>query len=116
MNAAVDSHSAGTDGHEHEHEHARDAEHVRSDKQYWGIALALAIITGLEVALTYAHIGKLFIPVLLILMVIKFLTVVFEFMHLRLDNKMFKYLFYPGLCLAIAVYVAALSTFKFFVN
>ena len=114
MNAAVDSHSAGTDGHEHEHAH--DAEHVRSDKQYWGIALALAIITGLEVALTYAHIGKLFIPVLLILMVIKFLTVVFEFMHLRLDNKMFKYLFYTGLCLAIAVYVAALSTFKFFVN
>ena len=112
MNAAVDSHSAGTDGHEHAH----DAEHVRSDKQYWGIALALAIITGLEVALTYAHIGKLFIPVLLILMVIKFLTVVFEFMHLRLDNKMFKYLFYTGLCLAIAVYVAALSTFKFFVN
>jgi cytochrome c oxidase subunit 4 len=108
MNTAVDSHADAGHGH--------DADHAHSDKRYWGIALALAIITGMEVGLTYMHIGKLFLPVLLILMVIKFLTVVFEFMHLRLDNKMFKYLFYSGLLLAIAVYVAALATFKFFVN
>jgi len=106
MSAHVDSHI----------EAGHDAEHAHSDKRYWGIALVLALFTAAEVILTYLHIGKLFIPVLLILMVIKFLTVVFEFMHLRLDNKVFKYLFYSGLCLAIAVYVAALSTFKFFVH
>jgi cytochrome c oxidase subunit 4 len=109
MDTAVDTHAAGPgDGHAHE-EHASDA-------RYWKIAGALAIITGLEVLLSYQAktFGKAFLPILLLLMVVKFLTVVSEFMHLRLDNKLFKYLFYSGLLLAIAVYVGALLTFRFF--
>jgi cytochrome c oxidase subunit 4 len=38
------------------------------------------------------------------------------FMHLRFDNKIFTYLFYSGVFLAIAVYVGALATFKFFLQ
>jgi cytochrome c oxidase subunit 4 len=38
------------------------------------------------------------------------------FMHLKFDNKIFTYLFYSGLLLAIAVYVGALATFKFFLQ
>jgi cytochrome c oxidase subunit 4 len=37
-------------------------------------------------------------------------------MHLKFDNKLFSYMFYSGLILAITVYVGALSTFKFFLQ
>jgi cytochrome c oxidase subunit 4 len=53
-------------------------------------------------------------PALLIMMVIKFVMVVSYFMHLKFDNKMFSWLFYSGLVLAVGVYCAALATFKFF--
>jgi cytochrome c oxidase subunit 4 len=89
--------------------------HEHSDLRYVKVALALAIITGLEVSLTYMHfLGKAFLPVLLVLMVIKFVTVVLEFMHLRTDDRMFKMLFWSGLILAVVVYGAALLTFKVF--
>jgi cytochrome c oxidase subunit 4 len=35
-------------------------------------------------------------------------------MHLRFDNRIFTWLFYAGLFLAVGVYVAALLTFKYF--
>ena len=111
MDSAVDTHGSAQSG-----DGAHGAQHDEhpSDARYWKIAFALAFITALEVLLTYLHIGKLFIPVLLTLMVIKFLVVVSEFMHLRLDNRVFKYLFYSGLVLAVLVYCAALLTFRFF--
>jgi len=52
----------------------------------------------------------------LILMVIKFVIVVSYFMHLKFDNKIFSYLFYAGLLLAVAVYCGFLATFKFFLK
>jgi cytochrome c oxidase subunit IV len=89
-------------------------EHGESNRKYVMIAAILAAITGLEVALSYAHVGKFFMPALLILMVLKFWTVVSYFMHLKHDNTMFKLLFYSGLFLAVLVYLAALLTFRFF--
>ena len=47
-------------------------------------------------------------------MTIKFVTVVSLFMHLKFDNKLFSWLFYSGLLLAVFVYLAALMTFRFF--
>ncbi|MCS7051364.1 MAG: cytochrome C oxidase subunit IV family protein [Thermomicrobium sp.] len=85
-----------------------------SHRHYLLVALALAIITGLEVMVSYVHIGPFFMPVLLILMAIKFVMVVLEFMHLRHDHKIFHYLFWSGLLLAVLVYIAYLATFKFF--
>ena len=61
-------------------------------------------------------IGPLFLPLLLILMAIKFFTVVLYFMHLRFDNELFRRLFYTGLFLAVVVYIVALLTFHFFVQ
>ena len=81
---------------------------------YIKVAAALAIITGVEVGLYYLDLGKLYLPILLVLMVIKFTTVVSLFMHLRFDNKIFSWLFYTGLFLAIFVYCIALLTFRFF--
>lgn len=101
------------DGHERHERHVEAHAH-KPNSFYIQVAIALAVVTALEVALYYMDIGKLFMPVLLILMAIKFLTVVSMFMHLRFDNKIFSYLFYSGLILAIIVYIVALMTFQFF--
>ena len=92
-----------------------DAEHGMSNAGYVRIALILAAITALEVSTYYVDFGPFFMPSLMIMMVIKFLMVVSYFMHLKFDNRLFSWLFYAGLILAITVYVIALSTFKFFV-
>jgi cytochrome c oxidase subunit 4 len=107
-------------GHEHTHhgEHDDVGAHDDhwSDLKYVQLAIALAIVTAIEVALSYMvdDLGKAFLPLLLILMLVKFFAVVMFFMHLRFDNKLFSLLFYMGLGLAVSVYVVALFTFKFF--
>ncbi len=95
----------------HEAEH-----HGSSDRQYIIIALILAALTAIEVSTYYIDFGPLFMPTLFILMIVKFVIVASFFMHLRFDNKIFTYLFYSGVFLAIAVYVGALATFKFFLQ
>lgn len=89
-------------------------EHGMSDAGYIKIAIILAAITALEVSTYYVDFGPLFLPSLLIMMVVKFVMVVSYFMHLKFDNKLFSYMFYIGLGLAIFVYFTALATFKFF--
>jgi len=108
MTTAVD-HAHDTHG-----DHAAHSGH--SNSHYYYVALALAILTGLEVALSYVDVGAAFLPLLLILMMIKFVMVILEFMHLRKDAKIFHYLFWSGFILAIGVYVAFLATFKFFLK
>ena len=102
-------------------EHVEHNEHVaahegghKPNSFYIKVAGSLALITLIEVGLYYRDLGKLYLPVLLVLMVIKFVTVVSLFMHLRFDNKIFSWLFYSGLLLAVFVYLAALMTFRFF--
>ena len=91
-------------------------EHGMSDAGYIRIAIILAAITALEVSTYYVDFGVLFLPALLIMMVIKFVMVVSYFMHLKFDNKIFSFLFYAGLVLAVGVYAAFLATFKFFIQ
>ncbi len=91
-----------------------DHQHGATDKQYIVIAVILAVITGLEVTLTYIDVGPIFLPALLIMMTAKFLIVVSFFMHLKFDHKVFSFLFYTGLVLALGVYSVALATFHFF--
>ena len=107
-------------GHEHtDHaDHAHDDAHGGhwTDLKYVQLAVALAIVTAIEVALSYMvdDLGKAFLPLLLVLMLIKFFAVVMFFMHLKFDSKLFSVLFYTGLGLAVFVYVVAMFTFKFF--
>ena len=97
-----------------EHHGAPEAE-AHSDLVYIKVAAILAALTGLEVAASYSGwLGKAAVPLLLIMMVIKFFTVVLYFMHIKYDAKVFGRLFYAGLGLAVGVYAAALCTFKFF--
>ena len=103
-------------------DHTEHGEHAGHDEAhghkpnsfYIQVAAALAFVTAIEVALYYLDLGSWYLPILLVLMLIKFLTVVSLFMHLKYDNKMFAMLFYSGLILAVLVYVAALMTFRFF--
>ena len=88
--------------------------HGMSNAGYVRIALILAAITALEVSTYYVDFGRLFMPALMIMMVVKFIMVVSYFMHLKFDNKLFSWIFYAGLILAIGVYCVALATFHFF--
>lgn len=106
---AATDHAADAHGH-----HAAEAEHHKPDSYYIKIAIFLAALTALETSTYYVDFGPLFMPSLLIMMVIKFVVVILFFMHLKDDHKLFSWLFYAGLGLAVFVYVAALLTFKFF--
>ena len=89
------------------------------DKVYVLTAVFLAALTVIEI-MTYAFpdfpvwADNLVVPVLMILMAIKFFTVVYIFMHLRFDKPILSWIFYAGLVLAVAVYVAVLCTFRIF--
>ena len=91
-------------------------EHGLSDLGYVKIAIALAIVTAIEVALSYTQdqLGALFLPLLLILMGVKFFSVVLYFMHLKFDNRLFSLMFYIGMVLAVGCYVVALASMHFF--
>lgn len=110
MTAAVEAHN------EHAVQaHAHAGEHSWTDKKYVMVAIYLAVMTGVEVGLSYIH--PSFAPwlptvLLIAIMIVKFVTVVLFFMHLRFDDKMFGRLFWSGLILAVVVYVGALTTFQ----
>jgi cytochrome c oxidase subunit IV len=82
-----------------------------SDLQYVYIALALAFITGAEVALPYAtDVEGPILVLMLVMMVVKFAAVGMFFMHLRFDSVMFRRFFVTGIILAVVVYmIAAIS-------
>jgi cytochrome c oxidase subunit 4 len=91
-------------------------DHGLSDLGYVTIAIALAIVTAIEVALSYTQdqLGALFLPLLLILMGVKFFSVVLYFMHLKFDNRLFSVMFYIGIVLAVGCYCVALASMHFF--
>lgn len=95
-----------------------DDDHIDhwTDRKYVQLFVFLVVVTAVEVALSYMvdDLGALFLPLLLLLMAIKFFAVVLFFMHLKFDNRLFGLMFYMGLVLAIGVYVVALFTFRFF--
>jgi len=80
--------------------------------QYIKIALILAVITAVEVGLSYWSAVKSFrAPLLIFLSVIKFVMVVAFFMHLRFDSRLFRRLFIAGISLAIFCFTIVLTTF-----
>lgn len=95
--------------HDGAHEHKPTSFYVK-------VALVLAVLTALETATYWVveELGSFLVPSLLIMMAIKFVVVASLFMHLKWDSKIFSWLFYSGLILAIGVYVAFLATFRFF--
>jgi cytochrome c oxidase subunit 4 len=81
-------------------------------RQYWEIAVVLAIITGAEVAVTYIDaLGSVVVPLLLVMAVAKFWLVVAFFMHLRFDKPLYRNLFLIGVVATPLLFGAALFTF-----
>ena len=106
---AEDGHSpdAGDDHHDHP-----------SDWAYVKIALALAVVTAIEVFTYFRSVldwGAFLVPSLMVMMVVKFYLVATWFMHLRFDSKLFGRMFTSGLILAVGVYVVTLTVFEFWV-
>lgn len=68
---------------------------------YVEIAMLLAVITGIEIVAIFLPFAKwLIVTTLVVLSAVKFLFVIFYFMHLRWDKAFCTILFFIGLVLA----------------
>jgi cytochrome c oxidase subunit 4 len=90
-----------------------DSSHDVSKFQiYVQIAMLLAIITGIEIVAVYLPFARwLLISSLVVLSIVKFMFVIFYFMHLRWDKPFCTILFFIGLVLAAGTMWALLALF-----
>jgi cytochrome c oxidase subunit 4 len=94
--------------------HAADHGHDESKFQiYVQIAMLLAVITGVEIVAVFLPFPKwVLITSLVVLSLVKFLFVIFYFMHLRWDKPFCTILFFIGLVLASGTVWALLALFS----
>lgn len=92
-------------------------EHGPSNRTYFTIFLVLVGITALEVSTYFwdswfnsKDTYLVAYPMLVILMVVKFVLIASFFMHLRFDRRILTRIFYFGLAGAIVIYMVAVST------
>jgi len=87
------------------------------ENKFWAyiqIAMLLAVITGLEIVVIGLPFTKwMLVAVLVVLSIVKFLFVIFYFMHLRWDKAFCTILFFIGLILAGGTMWALLHLFAF---
>lgn len=77
------------------------------------IAMILAVITGVEIVLIYLPLAKwLLVGSLAILSLVKFMLVIFYFMHLKWDKLFCTILFFIGLILATGTVTALMGVFS----
>ena len=77
------------------------------------LAMILAVITGVEIVLIYIPLAKwLIVTSLVTLSAVKFMLVIFIFMHLKWDKLFCTILFFIGLVLAGGTVAALLAIFK----
>ena len=77
--------------HDAEAASAEHDEHMHpSDWKYVQIAIILAVLTAAEVATYYIDTGPLEIPILITIMIVKFVLVLMWFMHLKYEGPLFK--------------------------
>ena len=91
--------------------------HSESTRFYWIVAAVLAVITIVEVAVTFLGLPDLLLlAVLMLLSVIKGASVVMFFMHLRGDARVYQLLFIAPFALATSMIVAFLALFSSYVG
>ena len=77
------------------------------------LAMILAVITGVEIVLIYIPLAKwLILTSLILLSLVKFLLVIFIFMHLKWDKLFCTVLFFIGLVLAGGTVGALMAIFS----
>ena len=82
--------------------------------EYIQIGIILAVLTAFEVSLFFFEVATVIsTPLLLLLTAMKFLLVVFWFMHLRFDTPVFRRLFFTGVVLAFVVFTIVGVIFYF---
>jgi cytochrome c oxidase subunit 4 len=87
--------------------------HPESTRFYWMVAAVLAVITIVEVAVTFAGLPDLLLlGILLVLAVVKGASVVMFFMHLRGDAAVYKFLFIVPFVLATSMITVFLALFS----
>src|ERR1035441_6504246 len=89
--------------------------HELEQSMFWifvQIAMLLAVITGLELVTVYLPFMKwILVSVLVVLSTVKFMFVIFYFMHLRWDRAFCTIVFFIGLVLAAGTMWALLKLF-----
>lgn len=81
-------------------------------RDYWMVALILAVITAAEVMVTYIDaLDSAVAPLLLVMAAAKFAIVVGWFMHLRFDAPLYRRLFLIGVVATPLLFGAVLFTF-----
>jgi cytochrome c oxidase subunit 4 len=101
--------------------HAASAAHAPNDaghghatiKTYINVAVALAIITAIEVATLYVPgiPNGILVISLLVMSAVKFFLVVGFFMHLKYDSSIFRSMFVGPLIIAILIILALMALF-----
>ena len=111
---SVREHSAAGHPEHPEHPVAGHEEHHPGPRQYVMIGVILFVLTVVEVAVVYIEaLGAFLLPILMVLMVIKFALVVLYFMHLKFDNKLFSTLFTAPLLIAVSIVLALIALFNY---
>ena len=88
-----------------EHEHP-------GERTYVIVAIILAAVTAVEVTIYYIEaIEDILVPALLLLSAGKFAAVVAYFMHLKFDDRRFRWIFIFGLSVAAACYIGTAAMF-----
>jgi cytochrome c oxidase subunit IV len=89
--------------------------HHPTQKTYWLVALFLAVVTAIEIAIPYlSAFDSVRAPLLIFFSLVKFITVIAVFMHLRWDLRSYRLYFLFGLIGALAVFMVVLATFRAF--
>ena len=107
--------------HDPAHDHHANVDHTAMgiEKEhptwstYWKVAVFLTVITAVEVWIYYTPFkeNRLFVPALLIMSAVKFVTVVMFYMHLRYDHKLFRVLFTGPLIIAMTTIIGLMFLF-----
>jgi len=92
------------------HDHSQEASKFQI---YVNVAMLLAIITGVEIVGIYLPFDKwIIVTGLILLSVVKFIYVLFYFMHLRWDKPFCTIMFFIGLVLSVGTVWALLAIFS----
>ena len=89
-------------------------EHL-TEKTYVKVAIVLAAITTLEVVIYYIewfHDTGALVPTLAVMSLAKFIIVISYFMHLKVDDRRYRFIFIAGLLLAVAIVAALVALMK----
>ena len=106
----AESHAAVPEAHAHTGGHA-------TVKTYVNVAIALTILTAVEVATLYIPgiPNWLLVTALILMASLKFYLVVGFFMHLKYDSNIMRMLFVGPLIIAILIILALMALFSAFI-